>query len=113
MELLRVKTRWRTKGGVTVAAALAVLLTLGVPQYVPEAAEPAATPTPVASKADAEALAQAEASETGRPVEVLAKRSEVSQVFANPDGTFTQDTYALPSSYARTASWCRSTPRSR
>ncbi|GGX74376.1 hypothetical protein GCM10010298_44160 [Streptomyces microflavus] len=79
------------------AAALAVLLTLGVPQYVPEAAaEPAATPTPVASKADAEALAQAEASETGRPVEVLAKRSEVSQVFANPDGTFTQDTYALP-----------------
>ncbi|WP_234422126.1 hypothetical protein [Streptomyces sp. CB00316] len=45
---------------------------------------------------DAEARALAEASETGQPVEVLAQRTEVSQVFANPDGTFTQDTYALP-----------------
>ncbi|MFE7517843.1 FG-GAP repeat domain-containing protein [Streptomyces halstedii] len=29
-------------------------------------------------------------------MEVLSQRTEVSQVFANPDGTFTQDTYALP-----------------
>ncbi|MFJ9638579.1 VCBS repeat-containing protein [Streptomyces sp. NPDC101178] len=41
-------------------------------------------------------MAQTEAAESGRPVEVLAQRTEVSQVFANPDGTFTQDTYALP-----------------
>ncbi|MFS0692853.1 FG-GAP repeat domain-containing protein [Streptomyces nitrosporeus] len=27
---------------------------------------------------------------------MLSERTEVSQVFANPDGTFTQDTYALP-----------------
>ncbi|MFJ1589781.1 VCBS repeat-containing protein [Kitasatospora albolonga] len=68
------------------------------PHPLPEAAaaEPVTAPEPVATKAEAEALAQVKASETGRPVEVLARRTEVSQVFANPDGTFTQDTYALP-----------------
>nr|WP_202547257.1 VCBS repeat-containing protein [Streptomyces sp. SID2119] len=98
MDLLRSKTRWRTKGGVTGVAALAALLTLGVPHHLPEAAaaESTTAPKPVASKADAEALAQTEAARSGRPVEVLAQRTEVSRVFANPDGTFTQDTYALP-----------------
>lgn len=98
MELLRSRTRWRTKGGVTGAAALAALLTLGVPQHLPEAsaAESTTAPKPVAPEADAEALARTEAAKSGRPVEVLAQRTEVSQVFANPDGTFTQDTYALP-----------------
>ncbi|WP_199563663.1 MULTISPECIES: hypothetical protein [unclassified Streptomyces] len=37
-----------------------------------------------------------EAADTGQPAEVLARRSETSQVFANPDGTFTQNTYVLP-----------------
>lgn len=98
MELLRRKTRWRTRGGITGATALAVLLTLGAPQHLPEAAaaDSASASEPVPSKADAEGLAQTEAAETGRPVEVLAQRTEVSQVFANPDGTFTQDLYALP-----------------
>lgn len=98
MELLRSKTRWRTRGGVTGAAALAAVLTLGVPQHLPEAAaaESTTAPQPMAPKPDAEALAQTEAAESGQRVEVLAQRTEVSQVFANPDGTFTQDTYALP-----------------
>ncbi|MFC7472697.1 hypothetical protein ACFQVA_42575 [Actinomadura keratinilytica] len=40
------------------------------------------------------ALLQAE--ESGEPVEVLTERTETTQVFANPSGTLTQDTYALP-----------------
>ncbi|MFD4211150.1 hypothetical protein ACFWRG_34880, partial [Micromonospora tulbaghiae] len=60
------------------------------------ASEPAPAPKLAAPESDPEALAQAEAAETGQPVEVLAQRTEASQVFANPDGTFTQDTYALP-----------------
>ncbi|WP_244904979.1 FG-GAP-like repeat-containing protein [Streptomyces prasinopilosus] len=41
-----------------------------------------------------------EAAETGEPVEVLARRTEASQVFANPSGTFTEERYA-------TAQWAR------
>ncbi|MFJ6148235.1 FG-GAP-like repeat-containing protein [Streptomyces anulatus] len=106
MELLRSKARWRAKGGVTGVAALAALMTLGVPQQLPDAsaAEPVAATAATAPEADPmtgpeadpEAAAQAKAAESGRPEEVLAQRTETTQVFANPDGTFTQDTYALP-----------------
>ncbi|MGW2125842.1 FG-GAP-like repeat-containing protein [Streptomyces sp. NPDC001758] len=41
-----------------------------------------------------EALSEAE--ETGEPVEILGQRTETSQVFANPEGTFTEERYALP-----------------
>ncbi len=37
-----------------------------------------------------------QAAESGERTEVLSQRSETTQVFANPDGTLTQDTYALP-----------------
>ncbi|MER7696583.1 FG-GAP-like repeat-containing protein [Streptomyces sp. NPDC096095] len=79
-------------------AALAALLVLGVPHYQPEAAaaEPESATTPEVPKDDATATAAAKASETGRPTEVLAQRTEISQLFANPDGSLTQDTYALP-----------------
>ncbi|MGC9411200.1 VCBS repeat-containing protein [Streptomyces sp. DZ1-3] len=40
--------------------------------------------------------ALAEAREAGEPVEILGQRSENSQVFANPSGTFTEERYALP-----------------
>lgn len=98
MKLLRSKTRWRTKAGITGTVALALSVTLAMPQYLPQAAaaEPSTAPPLVATEPDAEARALTEASETGQPVEVLTQRSEASQVFANPDGTFTQDTYALP-----------------
>lgn len=98
MELLRHKTRWRTKGGATGAVALAVLMALGTPQLlsVATASEPTPAPKLAAPESGPEALAQVEAAETGQPVEVLAQRTEASQVFADPDGTFTQDTYALP-----------------
>nr|WP_235978408.1 FG-GAP-like repeat-containing protein [Streptomyces lycii] len=56
------------------------------------AEEPADTARPTSE----ETRALAEAAETGEPVEVLSQRTEASQVFANPSGTFTQDSYALP-----------------
>ncbi|MEV5687468.1 VCBS repeat-containing protein [Streptomyces sp. NPDC052164] len=80
--------------------ALAAVIALCLPQNMPSAAA-----APSGSKAaevapavqlDAEGTAAAEAKKTGRPAEVLAQRTEASQVFANPDGSFTQDTYALP-----------------
>ncbi|MFD0686737.1 FG-GAP-like repeat-containing protein [Actinomadura fibrosa] len=43
-----------------------------------------------------EGAALAEAARTGRRVEVKGLRTETSQVFANPGGTFTRDAYALP-----------------
>lgn len=92
------KSRWRTSTATVGSAALAAVLTLCLPQHVPAAAASASTSVPTAQepKADPDAEALAEALESGERVEVLAKRTEVSQVFANPDGTFTQDTYALP-----------------
>ncbi|MFD9046374.1 DNRLRE domain-containing protein [Streptomyces zaomyceticus] len=40
--------------------------------------------------------ASSKAKETGRRVEVLADRTETSQLFANPSGSFTQEQYAMP-----------------
>ncbi|MET9060780.1 FG-GAP-like repeat-containing protein [Streptomyces antibioticus] len=48
-----------------------------------------------APQSTAESRAQAKALASGEPVEVIAHRTETVQVFANPDGSFTQDTYAL------------------
>ncbi|WP_234019257.1 FG-GAP-like repeat-containing protein [Streptomyces sp. Tu6071] len=42
-----------------------------------------------------EAEAAQQAADNGDSVEVLARRTETSQVFANPDGTFTEDRYAV------------------
>ncbi|GAA2056699.1 VCBS repeat-containing protein [Streptomyces cheonanensis] len=43
-----------------------------------------------------ESAALSEAEETGEPVEILSQRSETSQVFANPDGDFTEHSYVMP-----------------
>jgi hypothetical protein len=45
--------------------------------------------------ASPEAQAAQQAADRDEPVEVLARRTETSQVFANPDGTFTEDRYAV------------------
>ncbi|MFM9704023.1 FG-GAP-like repeat-containing protein [Streptomyces galilaeus] len=47
-----------------------------------------------------EAAALVEASDSGNPAEVLSRRTEASQVFANPSGSFTEERYA-------TAQWAR------
>ncbi|WP_343238977.1 FG-GAP-like repeat-containing protein [Streptomyces sp. SID9124] len=75
-------------------AALAVCLPLQIAP-VAEAAT-GGQPEGTARKLSADDSALAAAADTGRPAEVLARRTESEQVFANPDGTFTQDTYALP-----------------
>jgi hypothetical protein len=46
--------------------------------------------------ADTEAEALAEAAASGQPVEVLSQRSEMRDVWAYPDGTFTANEYAEP-----------------
>ncbi|MEV5851936.1 FG-GAP-like repeat-containing protein [Streptomyces anulatus] len=80
--------------GAVVALALASPLVTGLPAVADERA-PAAPNAGTGPAAD-EAAALAEAADSGRPVEVLSQRSEVSQTFANPDGQFTENTYAMP-----------------
>ncbi|MGW4496776.1 VCBS repeat-containing protein [Streptomyces sp. NPDC004376] len=53
-----------------------------------------ARPTQSQGETFEETRALAKADETGEPVEVLSHRTEASQVFANPSGTFTEERYA-------------------
>ncbi|MFJ5153656.1 FG-GAP-like repeat-containing protein [Streptomyces sp. NPDC088353] len=55
---------------------------------------PAESEDAAAQSAAVKALKRAE--ETGKPVEVVSERGEFSSTFANPSGTFTQETYAVP-----------------
>jgi Concanavalin A-like lectin/glucanases superfamily len=55
--------------------------------------------------ARAEARAWAAARSSGRAVEVAEERTSTRQVFANPDGTFTSDVYALPRWVRQGGSW--------
>ncbi|WP_240449939.1 FG-GAP-like repeat-containing protein [Streptomyces sp. S1] len=67
--------------------------------FAPVAAAAPAEETPVQAAGPAptpEETASEKAEETGKPVEVLARRTETSQLFANPSGTFTQEQYVLP-----------------
>lgn len=57
---------------------------------------------------EAEAVATARA--TGARVEVLDRRTETRQVFANPDGTFTSETSAMPERLRRGEGWVRVDP---
>ncbi|WP_206281774.1 VCBS repeat-containing protein [Streptomyces agglomeratus] len=77
----------------TLSLALAAPLTVALPASAEEA--PAAPLVRQENTSD-EATALAEAADTGQPVEVLSQRTEASQTFANPDGGFTEDTYAAP-----------------
>lgn len=60
------------------------------------AAEERVAATAAAQATTPEAKAATAAAESGQRVEVAARRTETSQVFANPDGTFTQDMNAAP-----------------
>ncbi|MFC7965124.1 FG-GAP repeat domain-containing protein [Streptomyces cinereoruber] len=67
----------------------------------PQTATAATTATTASAEASSpkptpEETASEQARKTGKPVEVLARRTEASQLFANPSGTFTQEQYALP-----------------
>lgn len=78
---------------VALTLALAAPIATGLPA---DAVEQPAPSTQSPQNTSGEARALAEAAESGDQVEVLAQRTETSQVFANPDGSFTQDTYAVP-----------------
>ncbi|MFF0425912.1 VCBS repeat-containing protein [Streptomyces sp. NPDC004520] len=95
-----IRRRSRRSGIAVVATTAAILGTALVPQQAASAATaPAANPTSSRTTSpppDPEVTASKQAKRTGRPVEVLARRTETSQLFANPSGSYTQEQYALP-----------------
>lgn len=95
----RHRRRQGTSRGVAASAVAAITaLAVCLPLQMAPVAEAATggQPERTARELGADDSALAKAADTGRPAEVLVRRTESSQVFANPDGTFTQDTYALP-----------------
>ncbi|XUL93994.1 hypothetical protein ACQ86D_51420 [Streptomyces galilaeus] len=69
----------------------------GLTAVEPALAAPQQTTKSAASQSrNPEAAASVAAVASGDRVEVTAQRTEMSQVFANPDGTFTQETNAAP-----------------
>ena len=112
MVLMRPSRRWAPSGWVAVAAVAGLVAGVG--------AVPAASAAAVSSSAvgvagglggDAgvsqasEAAAVAEAKRTGKPVEVVAKRSESSDTVAQPDGRLLTTTYVQPRRVLRAGSW--------
>lgn len=79
---------------------IAFLLALGLPLTavttlaVPTAAAAADSAPPKASASEAEAFDVA--AKTGQRVEILDRREETAEVFANPDGTTTRRQYSTP-----------------
>ncbi|MGW6775002.1 FG-GAP-like repeat-containing protein [Streptomyces sp. NPDC055037] len=82
---------------IVAAATLAIVASL-ITAVPANAVDDASGSPRAAGTPEAEALSQA--AESGEPVEVLSQRTEASQVFANPSGTFTEERFA-------TAQWAR------
>ena len=79
------------------AITLVAAIALGGPiAFLPSSAEAVPSLPKASVTADPSADAAAEAAATGRTVEVDAARTEYSQTFANPDGTFRLDTATGP-----------------
>jgi hypothetical protein len=91
----------RSRGRRLVAAFVPVVLIAGGLAVGPVAAS--ASPPPDAPDAYAQASATAKA--TGRRTEVLARRTENAQVFANPTGTFTLEQHLRPQWVRRSSGW--------
>ncbi|MFJ3235825.1 FG-GAP-like repeat-containing protein [Streptomyces sp. NPDC086787] len=97
----RGKQSWR--GRAALAAAAMVLTALApvsaaAAEPATSSADSALTRPPGETAEETQALAKA--AEASEPIEVLSHRTEASQVFANPSGTFTEERYA-------TAQWAR------
>ena len=87
--------KFRRASSWAVPAALTLGLTASL-VYMPPAAADEKPVSPVAQGQTAEETrALTEAAESGDPVEVLSHRTETAETFANPDGSFTTDQYAL------------------
>lgn len=100
----------RRRRWLAVALACAVALPGGMVQAGAASAAPGqATPPGGAGGAEPARDSDAEAARAARGsrarVEVLSRRTETRQVFANPDGTFTSETAALPVRVRRGAGW--------
>lgn len=87
---------------VAAGSALAMVVILAAAQSATADDRPSSPPAAATKHADTttDSGALAKAVATGEPVEVLSRRTETTQVFANPSGTFTQDQYV-------TAQWAR------
>ncbi|MEV6973226.1 LamG-like jellyroll fold domain-containing protein [Kitasatospora sp. NPDC093806] len=98
------------RSGSLLAAALASIA-LAATAVVPASAT-GATPPPGATDTQdtAETLAVHEAARTGKPVEVLAKRSETSDTVAQPDGKLKTTTYVQPKRVRKNGSWVELDP---
>lgn len=62
---------------------------------IADESNPATSPTSLERNSE-EDSALSRAVSSGEPAELLSRRTETTQLFANPDGSFTQDTYTLP-----------------
>ncbi|MFF2852018.1 VCBS repeat-containing protein [Streptomyces sp. NPDC058001] len=82
------------------AAAVAVFVIAASASAPSVAAEPTSPAVGQQESTTDESSALARAADSGEQVEVASRRTETSQVFANPSGTFTEDRYA-------TAQWVR------
>ncbi|MFJ4912467.1 FG-GAP-like repeat-containing protein [Streptomyces sp. NPDC088726] len=99
MELCGQKPKRMASRGAIAATAAVAAIAVFLPQQTASAAATANGSRPTGQSArqlGADDSALAEAVDTGQPAEVLSRRTETSQVFANPDGSFTQDAYVLP-----------------
>ncbi|TNM34408.1 VCBS repeat-containing protein [Streptomyces sedi] len=95
------RTPGRRRSALLAGVVAASVLPTGLAQAYserPSASDRRAAVTPLHTADETDALR--EAANTGEPVEVLSQRTETSQVFANPEGDFTEDVYA-------TAQWVR------
>lgn len=83
------------------------MLPLVLSPVIVVATAPGASAAPASAGASgrSEAQARAAARKSGRRVEVLPSRTETTQVFANPDGTLTSETSALPQRVRRAGGW--------
>ncbi|MET8539475.1 LamG-like jellyroll fold domain-containing protein [Kitasatospora sp. NPDC004799] len=94
------------RSGSLLAAALAAVA-LAATAVVPAAAAAGGTPPPGVTDAQdtSESLAVREAARSGKPVEVLAKRSETSDTVAQPDGRLKTTTYVQPKRVRKNGAW--------
>ncbi|MEU3567370.1 LamG-like jellyroll fold domain-containing protein [Kitasatospora sp. NPDC036755] len=102
------------RSGSLLAAALAAVA-LAATAVVPAAAAGGGTPPPGTTSTQdtqdtAETLAVHEAARTGKPVEVLAKRSETSDTVAQPDGKLKTTTYVQPKRVRKNGAWVELDP---
>ncbi|MFF2542646.1 LamG-like jellyroll fold domain-containing protein [Kitasatospora sp. NPDC058063] len=99
------RTAARRSGSLLAAALAAVALTATA--VVPAAAATGGTPPPgmTGSQDTAESLAVKDAARSGKPVEVLAKRSETSDTVAQPDGKLKTTTYVQPKRVRKNGAW--------